>query len=172
MNLQVFSPLLVAFFSTGSAFRQAEIYHRRCAAKTRDPLQGANGFCAHPPRQQKIPHTGLNSKYKSPDEGNSYNDDAFGLLFLTGGVLSQDVDFVGTFASLSAMAAVGTKLGFVRKDERAPAAVAMSTLLISPFVASLRTSGSLDSVAYPMPAEVGLCVLSSIWAFANWSRRE
>ena len=108
--------------------------------------------------------------YKSPDEINSYNDDAFGLVFLTGGVLSQDVDFVASFAALSAIAAIGTNVGLVAKDERAPAAVAMITILITPVISSLRQSGSLEQLASPMPVEIGLCSISAIWAFVNWSR--
>lgn len=115
----------------------------------------------------------LHMNYKSPDEKNSYNDDAFGLIFLIGGILSQDVDFVVTFAALSTIAALSTNLGLVTKDERAPAVVATLTLLISPVISSLRQSGSLDQLAPPMPVEIGLCLISIIWAFVNyWSRVE
>jgi hypothetical protein len=114
--------------------------------------------------------TPLQMNYKSPDEINSYNDDAFGLVFLTGGVLSQDVDFVASFAALSAIAAIGTNVGLVAKDERAPAAVAMLTLLITPVISSLRQSGSLEQLASPVPVEIGLCSISAVWAFVNWSR--
>ena len=110
--------------------------------------------------------------YKSPDEGNSYNDDAFGLVFLTGGFLSQDVDFVATFASLSAAAATFTGIGLVAKDERAPAAVATATLLLSPFVASIRQHGSLHYLSPPIPVEIGVCLISVIWSFVNKSREE
>ncbi|KAL7536107.1 hypothetical protein ACHAXR_010182 [Thalassiosira sp. AJA248-18] len=110
--------------------------------------------------------------YKSPDEGSSYNDDAFGFVFLIGGVLSQDVDFAATFAFLSAIAAVGTKVGFINKDEKAPAAVAALTLLMSPLVSSLRQTGSLESIAARMPVEIGICTISAVWAFVNASRRE
>ena len=114
----------------------------------------------------------MQMNYKSPDEGNSYNDDAFGFVFLTGGILTQDVDFVGTFAALSAIAAVGTGAGFVKKDERAPAVVATTTLLVAPVAASLRQSGSLGHLSAPMPAEFGLCLVSAAWAFFNWSRQD
>ena len=103
------------------------------------------------------------NNYKSPDEENSYNDDAFGLLFLAGG--SQDVDFGGTFLVLSAIAAI-TK----QNDDRAPAAVASMSLLISPVVSSLRQTGSLENISPPIPIEIGLCAISAIWAFVNWSR--
>jgi len=110
--------------------------------------------------------------YKSPDEGNSYNDDAFGLVFLTGGVLSQDLDFVGTFLTLSAVAAAGTSGGIFGKDDRAPAAVAALTLLLTPVVASVRQTGSLENIAPPAAIEIGLCTISAIWAFVNWSQAE
>jgi hypothetical protein len=106
--------------------------------------------------------------YKSPDEGNSYNDDAFGLVFIAGGVLSRDVDFVATFATLSAAAAAFTGMGLVPKDERAPAVVATSTLLLSPFVASIRQhGGSLEYLSTPIPVEIGVCLISVIWSFVN-----
>jgi hypothetical protein len=108
----------------------------------------------------------------SPDDSNSYNDDAFGLVFLTGGILSQDADFVGTFAILSAFAAACTRIGHVTRDARAPAAVATATLLVSPMVASIRRYGSLEYVAPPLPVELGLCLISVIWAFANKSRED
>ena len=112
----------------------------------------------------------MRMNYKSPDEKNSYNDDAFGLVFLIGAVLSQDIDFVATFASLSAIAAISTNSGLVGKDERAPAAVAILTLLISPVTSSFRRYGSLEQLASPVPVEIGLCLISTIWAFVNWSR--
>jgi hypothetical protein len=106
--------------------------------------------------------------YKSPDEGNSYNDDAFGLVFIAGGVLSRDVDFAATFATLSAAAAAFTGMGLVPKDERAPAVVATSTLLLSPFVASIRQhGGSLEYLSTPIPVEIGVCLISVIWSFVN-----
>eukprot|EP00580_Thalassiosira_gravida_P001731 CAMPEP_0201601094 /NCGR_PEP_ID=MMETSP0492-20130828/2110_1 /ASSEMBLY_ACC=CAM_ASM_000837 /TAXON_ID=420259 /ORGANISM="Thalassiosira gravida, Strain GMp14c1" /LENGTH=133 /DNA_ID=CAMNT_0048064185 /DNA_START=241 /DNA_END=642 /DNA_ORIENTATION=+ len=112
------------------------------------------------------------NNYKSPDEGNSYNDDAFGLVFLTGGVLTQDFDFIGTFAAFSALAAIATKLGVVEKDERLPAGVALLTLVVTPVVASLRVTGKLENMAPPMVIEVGLCTVSAIWAFVNYSQGE
>jgi hypothetical protein len=110
----------------------------------------------------------LRAGYKSPDEANSYNDDAFGLVFLTGGILSRDADFAFTFVFLSVIAALAAKIGFeMAKDMRAPAAIAFATLLLSPIVSSLRKSGSLDDISPPMPVEIGVCLLSAIWAFVN-----
>lgn len=114
----------------------------------------------------------LRANYKSPDEENNYNDDAFGLVLLTGGVLSQDVDFAATFLALSAAAAVATRAGALAKDERAPAAVALLTLLAAPAVTALRATGSLGAVAPPLPVEAALCAASAVWAFANWWREQ
>ena len=105
--------------------------------------------------------------YKSPDEANSYNDDAFGLLFVVGGY--NDVDFGATFLVASAIAAIGTSVGYLQKDERLPAGVAMLTLLASPIVSSLRETGSLDSIVPPTSLEIGLCVVSSLWALICWT---
>lgn len=171
LNLSVTLLLLAAFFATSSvsAFLPIISYHGAAAASHRT---------SHQPSWADEVFSSVNSKtrtilrmnYKSPDEGNSYNDDAFGLVFLTGGVLSQDVDFVGTFLTLSAIAAIGTNAGFIEKDDRAPAAVALLTLLITPVASSVRQTGSLESMTPPMAIEIGLCTASAIWAFVNWSR--
>jgi hypothetical protein len=101
-----------------------------------------------------------------------YNDDAFGLVFLSGGLLTKDADFEGTFLILSAIAAASTSAGIVKTDTRLPGAVAVLTILISPIVASLRATGSLESLALPDPIEIGLCTVSFIWAFVIWSREK
>lgn len=98
-----------------------------------------------------------------------YNDDAFGLIFLTGGILTKDVDFVGTFLVLSSVAAICTSAEIVQ-DTRLPGVVAVVSLIISPVVASLRATGSLTSLAAPDPIAIGLCTISCVWAFYIWSR--
>lgn len=105
-----------------------------------------------------------------------YNDDAFGLIFLTGGVLSQDADFVVTFVALSAIAAIASS-SFVEFDERLPGLVAMATLLVTPIVAFLHATivdggGGGGIWAAPQPVEIGLCLVSLAWAFAKWSQEE
>jgi hypothetical protein len=95
-----------------------------------------------------------------------YNDDAFGFVFLTGGVLSQDVDFVITFGSLSAIAALCTYLKVIDQDTRTSALVAILTIIATPFVTSIHQHGS-SYLEPPMPIEVGVCLLSAVWAFVN-----
>lgn len=111
-----------------------------------------------------------NSPSNDGDQG--YNDDAFGLIFLSGGILAKDVDFSGTFLALSAIAATCTTVGTIKFDERIPAAVALMTLLISPFESSLRLFGSLGSIAPPSLVELALCTVSATWAFVKWSKQE
>ncbi|KAL3937756.1 MAG: hypothetical protein SGBAC_007202 [Bacillariaceae sp.] len=101
-----------------------------------------------------------------------YNDDAFGLIFLTGGVLSQDADFVVTFVALSAIAAIVSS-SFVEFDERLPGLVALATLLVTPLAAYLHATivdGGGGIWAAPQPVEIGLCLVSLAWAFAKWSQ--
>jgi len=113
------------------------------------------------------------SLQNSPSNGDQgYNDDAFGLIFLSGGILAKDVDFSGTFLVLSAIAATCTTIGTIKFDERIPGAIAFMTLLISPIESSLRLSGSLGSIAPPSLVELGLCTVSATWAFVKWSKQE
>ena len=106
------------------------------------------------------------------NDDQSYNDDAFGLIFLSGGILAKNADFSGTFLALSAVAATCTTVGVIKADERIPAAVAIMTLFISPIESSLRLTGSLESVSPPSLVEIGLCSVSAAWAFLKWSRQE
>jgi hypothetical protein len=100
-----------------------------------------------------------------------YNDDAFGLVFLAGGFISKDVDFAGTFLSVSAIAATSTYGGILSADARMPGIVALSTLLISPIIASLRSSGGLDNMHAPVPIEIVLCTVSFLVSIFNWRRQ-
>ena len=174
LNLSVTLLLLAVAFATSSvsAFLPNRSHHGAAAASyhtSHQPSMPRDEVCSSVHSKTR---TILQMDYKSPDEANSYNDDAFGLVFITGGIISKDVDFVGTFLALSAIAATSTNAGFIEKDDRAPAAVALLTLLITPVVSSLRQTGSLESMTPPMTVEIGLCAASAIWAFVNWSRVE
>mmetsp|Transcript_31236 Transcript_31236/g.75174 ORF Transcript_31236/g.75174 Transcript_31236/m.75174 type:complete len:201 (+) Transcript_31236:2312-2914(+) len=117
---------------------------------------------------------------KGTDDGNNksgatkqmvgYNDDAFGLVFLTGGILSKDPDFVVTFVVLSAIAAIASNSQSV--DTRLPGLVAMATLVLTPIVAYLHGT-IVDGTgiwAAPQPVEIGLCFVSLAWSFATWAQ--
>ena len=99
----------------------------------------------------------------------SYNDDAFGFIFITGGVLSKDLDFCGTFLVLSALAAIGTSVGVLKADERIPGIVAFATLLVSPFVISLRSG---NGISPPIPIEILLCLISFIWSLIKFKQQQ
>ena len=97
-----------------------------------------------------------NSKSPQDDDTNSryYNDDAFGFVFLTGG---QDVDFVISFGSLSAIAAICTYFGVITKDTRTLALVAILTVIVSPIVTAVHQHKNLEP---PTPFEIGVCLIS------------
>ena len=115
--------------------------------------------------------TTLQMGYKSPDEKNNYNDDAFGLVFLAS-AFEGNVDFAGTFLVLSAIGAISTSSGFLIKDDRLPGAVAVFTLLLSPIISSIRLTGSLDNISLPTTVEFGLVIISVLWSFTNWKKQQ
>jgi hypothetical protein len=121
------------------------------------------------PKRGKIKDDIVNEE---DDNFQRYNDDAFGLIFLIGGAASQDVDFAFTFLLLSAVAALGTSRGVVTNDPRVPGLVAISTLLVSPVVSSLRLTGSFDSISAPVPVEIGLCCVSMVVGLYNWKKEQ
>jgi hypothetical protein len=116
-----------------------------------------------------------------------YNDDAFGLVFLSGFAVTQDVAFAVSFVGLSALAAATTngRLWNQDNDARVPGAVALAALVLGrPLVAfgllplfldvtagSSLTEGLMDlppPTAIPPTFEIAVCIISVAWAFFNW----
>lgn len=88
-----------------------------------------------------------------------YNDDAFGLVFLGGGLATQDAAFMGTFLVLSAVAAVGARLG--KASGPLPAAVAGMTLLVTPMIRYVLQEEPVEYVW----VQVVLCSISMVYGF-------
>lgn len=185
----------MVFFSSWAVFCSAFLPdHRSYSCRQTAPFAWFQQ--THPTRTYNyLYHTGLSMAkiQSSPPNRNkntetnvtavrvqkNYNDDAFGLVFLTGACYVQDYDFAGTFLAASAAAAILTYSGTLSGDERLPGGVAMVTLILAPIVSSLRASGgSLDVHAHafqfllPPPIEIGLCAVSVAAAFFNWTRRQ
>jgi hypothetical protein len=99
-----------------------------------------------------------------------YNDDAFGLVFLAGGLISQDIIFASTFLTISAITAISTSGGILNADARIPGTVALTTLVLSPIVESLRSTGSFENITPPVPIEIVLCTVSFLVSIFNWKR--
>jgi len=124
-----------------------------------------------------------------------YNDDAFGLLFLTSGVATKDVAFGIAFCLLSALAATLTTTGTWNKnnDPRAPGLVAIVSLVFGrPLVAYgvLPTIERLlvgnNSLAVPVQVqaiddlpmytdapptfEILACLVSLGWSLYQWKQ--
>jgi hypothetical protein len=64
----------------------------------------------------------------------SYNDDAFGLVFLCGATVAKDVVFATVFLVLSALAAAATQQRKLPPTKQVPAAVAALTLIVAPII--------------------------------------
>ena len=108
-----------------------------------------------------------NERVDSELELDRYNDDAFGLVFLAGGLISKDVYFAATFLALSAVASSATYVGIIKADARVAGAVALLTLIISPIVMS---NGSLNGMVAPLPIEICVCGVSILVAIFNSTR--
>ena len=107
------------------------------------------------------------------DEMNRYNDDAFGLVFLAGSMFFQDYDFAGTFLAFSVVAATITNTGVLKSpDDRIPGLVALVTLAVSPFVASLRSMGTFGGVIAPTPLEITVCLVSFLWSQFKFNKEQ
>ena len=114
----------------------------------------------------------LSSK-EDEEEFDRYNDDAFGLVFLAGSMFFNDYDFAGTFLAFSVVAATVTNAGILKSpDDRIPGLVALSTLALSPFVASLRSTGTLGDAIAPTPLEITVCLISFFWSIYKWKREQ
>jgi hypothetical protein len=101
----------------------------------------------------------------------SYNDDCFGLIFLSGLAVTNDPIFAGTFLTLSSLAALATSLGKLPASSRKiPAAVAGFTLLATPVmktvlprIISISVDDSLSGNRSWI--EIAVCFLSLFYGF-------
>ena len=87
--------------------------------------------------------------FQSPPRGTkdtNYNDDAFGFIFLGGSAAAQDPVFGAVFLTLSAAAAIGTKLQRLPPTNQVPAAVAGCTLLVVPLLSAVLPETLLSAV--------------------------
>ena len=97
----------------------------------------------------------------------SYNDDAFGFIFLAGSATAQDPIFGSTFLILSTIAAVLTNLEKLPAGKAVPAGVAGATLLITPVVSSVMPEElfgtSLGGGENARLIELGFCSVSMVY---------
>jgi len=85
----------------------------------------------------------------------NYNDDAFGLVFLTGALVDKDYEFSGIFMVLSAVAAAVSR-NLPGDELVSPGKVALVALFLR--FAYARFDFSLVS-----KAEIGVCLISFFW---------
>jgi hypothetical protein len=130
--------------------------------------------------------TDLNSSNNGDDDDDDknersrggYNDDCFGLIFLSGLAVTSDPIFAGTFLTLSLLAALATSLGKLPASSRKiPAAVAGFTLLATPVmktvlhrIISIGVEDSLSGISRSW-IEVAVCFASLFYGFI-YSREE
>jgi hypothetical protein len=122
----------------------------------------------------------LGAKSSSTDEDDdpqsrgAYNDDCFGLIFLSGLILTEDPIFTGTFLALSSSAAITTSMGKLPGSSRkVPAAVGGFTLLATPVLTTLLPGISQISIGSvgdsfsvdPSLVEVAVCGFSLLYGF-------
>jgi hypothetical protein len=123
-------------------------------------------------------HSSSNDDDKNKHSRNgAYNDDCFGLIFLSGLSVTNDSIFAGTFLTLSSLAAVATSLGKLPASSRKiPAAVAGFTLLATPVMKTVLPRIIIISVDDSLSGsrswiEVAVCFVSLFYGFI-FSREE
>jgi hypothetical protein len=125
---------------------------------------------------------------RNANTGQYYNDDCFGLIFLSGALVEHDLVFSATFLVLSALAAVATNLGgssasalslllLPGNSRRVPAIVAASTLLLRYLLFSSFMGGSrsmlisMDTDSSETITSAGLlpavCLVSIVYGFVG-----
>ncbi len=138
-----------------------------------------------PSRNQQPPQQKQQPPNNNEQQLQEYNDDAFGLVFLIGGLAFQNIDFAIFFLVLSACAAIGTSRGIWKVDDRIPGFVALFSLVFSTMAVWLRTtmllleegndsSGSINMMLDMIPnykAEIGVCLISLATGFYKWNKK-
>lgn len=106
-----------------------------------------------------------------------YNDDAFGLVFLCGSFVAQDVVFSTTFVLSSAIAAIACRQGKVAFNNQVPAVVAGMSFLVSSLLSAIVAISTSSNNVFVLPdwlmsknesawqIEVAVCTISILYGF-------
>jgi len=134
-------------------------------------------------RSGRVPRRAKQRGEEDAERKAFYNDDAFGLVFLTTLLVVRDVSFAAAFALLSGAAAAAVSAGNARFDPLQPGSIAFASLAlgrIGPFSAAVRilVSDKLGGGAFFAPAdekgvmiETTLCAISLLWGLFQRRRR-
>ena len=118
--------------------------------------------------------------YSDPNDGASYSDDCFGLIFLTGLAIVQDKLFASTFLALSVVALLLTRFDKLPQESKlsvkrgVPAVVAGSTFVVATALHGLvvndlqplleASTTTSPSPVSPILAELVVCSISILYA--------
>lgn len=97
-----------------------------------------------------------------------YNDDAFGLVFLSSLFVAKDYTFAAIFASLSFLAVIMIQFAGVKFTPLAPGFVAAVSLVITTIVGNVVTDVMPEDIA--VPVEVAASAVSLVWGFIQTTR--
>lgn len=97
-----------------------------------------------------------------------YNDDAFGLVFLSSFFVAKDYTFSAIFASLSFLAVILVQFGGVKFSPLIPGFVAIISLIVTSLVGNVVTDVIPEEIA--LPVELAACAISLVWGFVQTTR--
>lgn len=97
-----------------------------------------------------------------------YNDDAFGLVFLSSFFVAKDYTFSACFGALSMIAFVFVQFRGVPFNPILPGAVALASLLLKSIIGNVVTDVIPEDTA--LPVELGASVVSLVWGFIQMTR--
>lgn len=110
---------------------RSEAWFERSTRRVRPNGHPVRSLAARPP------------KASERETRNSYNDDAFGLIFLNSAVVLRDFNFAASFLLLSAIVAASVSAGTVRLRSWLPGAVAFISFFVARLAAAFG-SGPMD----------------------------
>lgn len=99
-----------------------------------------------------------------------YNDDAFGLVFLSSLFVAKDYTFAATFASLSFLAVIMVQFAGVTFTPLAPGFVALMSLFVTAIVGNGFELTDVIPEDIALPVEVAASAVSLAWGFIQTTR--
>jgi len=90
-----------------------------------------------------------------------YNDDAFGLVFLSSIFIAKDYTFAACFAAVSFVAVILVQFGGVKFNPLFPGLVAVVSFIVSSIAGNVVAAVVPEEVA--IPVELGACAVSLVW---------
>lgn len=172
MKLLLLFSLLLSQSTAVKGWNSRAFPLRQHVSSTTKSLSSSFSSVSH----SRVPHftSFLNARNGNSENDSSdrtevvYNDDAFGLIFLSSFFVAKDYTFAACFGALSFLAVILVQFGGFRFNPLLPGLVAISSFIVTSIVGNVVTDAVPEDAA--IPVELGATAVSLIWGLIQATR--